>query len=71
MDAVTDYAGNALAAPVAWSFTVDKPAVANQPAFHQLTAQGGEQPALSPDGTTLAFVSSRSGTPIVWLMSAS
>lgn len=70
VDAVADYAGNALAAPVTWSFTVDKPAVANQPAFHQLTAQGGEQPALSPDGTTLAFVSGRSGTPIVWLMSA-
>lgn len=29
-----------------------------------------EQPALSPDGATVAFVSTRSGTPRVWLMNA-
>jgi flagellar hook assembly protein FlgD len=66
-----DYAGNSLAAPFTWDFTANSPKQINQPQFHQLTANGGEQPALSPDGATLAFVSSRSGEPQVWLMNGS
>jgi serine/threonine protein kinase len=38
------------------------------PSLHTLTYSGRDsQPAVSPDGRTLAFVSDRSGTPRIWL----
>jgi len=38
------------------------------PTLHTLTYSGRDsQPAVSPDGRTLAFVSDRSGTPCLWL----
>jgi Tol biopolymer transport system component len=38
------------------------------PTLHTLTYSGRDsQPAVSPDGRTLAFVSDRSGTPCIWL----
>src|SRR5205814_10056878 len=66
----TDYAGNKLAAPFAWSFTADRPQVAGEAVFQQLTAKGGASPAISPDGSQMAFVSSRSGSDKVWVMRA-
>ena len=68
--AASDHAGNKLAAPYTWSFTADSKAATGDK-FRQLTVQGGSSPAISPDGTLLAFVSVRSGTPKIWLMQAS
>jgi flagellar hook assembly protein FlgD len=67
VSALADYAGNGLAAPFAWSFIADQPTVSGD-TFRALTAAGGTEPALSPDGSRLAFVSSRSGTGKVWLV---
>jgi flagellar hook assembly protein FlgD len=64
----TDYAGNKLARPFAWNFTSDQPDVAGEATFQQLTAKGGSSPAISPDGSQVAFVSSRSGDDRIWLM---
>ena len=68
--AASDHAGNKLAAPYTWSFTADSQ-LATGDKFRQLTVQGGSSPAISPDGTLLAFVSVRSGTPKICLMQAS
>lgn len=65
---LADYAGNKLAAPFSWSFTVDRAAVSGQATFKQLTTVGGSSPAISPDGSQVAFVSSRSVTERVWIM---
>jgi flagellar hook assembly protein FlgD len=65
---VSDYAGNSLTAPYAWSFTADVPTESGD-AFRALTAQGGgTSPALSPDGLHVAFVSHRSGSDKIWAM---
>lgn len=64
-----DYAGNALAQPFTWNFTADRPQVTADD-FQQLTVDGGEAPAVSPDGTQVAFVSNRSGTAKLWVMRA-
>ncbi len=66
---VQDYAGNAVATPYSWAFTADVPKVSGQQ-VRALTKSGGESPVLSPDGNTLAFITSRSGTPQIWLISA-
>ena len=66
---VADYAGNQLAAPLTWSFTADRPKVAGDQ-FRTLTQAGGHSPALSPDGSLLAFVANRSGTDKIWIMQA-
>ncbi len=36
----------------------------------QLTYKGGSDPSWSPDGSRLAFISSRSGSPEVWVIAA-
>ncbi|MGB8643973.1 MAG: FlgD immunoglobulin-like domain containing protein, partial [Anaerolineae bacterium] len=66
---VRDYAGNQVAAPFAWSFTADRPQVTGD-AFRLLTVDGGQSPAVSPDGSQVAFISDRSGLPRVWVMRA-
>ncbi len=65
---LTDYAGNKMAAPFSWSFTVDRPDVSGEPSFKQLTASGGSSPAISSDAVQVAFVSARSGAEKVWVM---
>jgi hypothetical protein len=67
---LADYAGNALAAPLVWTFTAQRPHVAGEP-FRMLTRDGGELPALAPDGTQIAFVANRQGVDQVWLMPTS
>jgi flagellar hook assembly protein FlgD len=67
--ALADYAGNKVAAPFSWSFTTDQLKVTGQ-GFRALTTNGGSAPVLSPDGSRLAFVSSRSGKEKIWLMGA-
>ncbi|MDQ6695237.1 MAG: hypothetical protein M3014_12595, partial [Chloroflexota bacterium] len=67
---LTDYAGNTLATPFLWSFTSDRPQTGGASGFRQLTAKGGTSPAVSPDGSQVAFVSSRSGAQKIWVMRA-
>lgn len=67
---LSDYAGNKLSAPFAWSYTSDQPQDAPESGFRQLTTGGGVSPAVSPDGSSVAFVSSRSGSARVWVMQA-
>ena len=69
LSGVKDYAGNQVSAPFGWSFTADRPKVTGD-AFRLLTVDGGESPALSPDGSQVAFISSRSGLAKVWVMRA-
>jgi Tol biopolymer transport system component len=68
LQTLTDYAGNSLAGPFSWSFTSDKAQTGADSGFKQLTAKGGTSPALSPDGSHVAFVSSRSGAQKIWVM---
>lgn len=65
---LTDYAGNR-APDVTWHFTADAPRVPGDD-FHQLTAKSGWSPAISPDGSRVAFVSDRDGTPRIYVMNA-
>jgi hypothetical protein len=64
-----DYAGNQVAQPFNWTFTADRPKATGDP-FRRLTVEGGASPAVSPDGTRVAFVSSRDGGQRVWVMAA-
>ncbi|HET7378037.1 MAG TPA: DPP IV N-terminal domain-containing protein, partial [Anaerolineae bacterium] len=67
---MSDYAGNAIASPFSWAFTADVPKVSGDQ-FRGLTKNGGESPALSPDGSALVFVTARSGVPQLWLVNTS
>jgi len=67
LSGIGDYAGNQLSSPFAWSFTADRTTVQGE-GFRQLTVNGGEAPALSPDGSQVAFVSNRSGAQKIWVM---
>lgn len=69
LSGIGDYAGNQLSDPFAWSFTADRINVRGSD-FRQLTVNGGEAPALAPDGGLVAFVSNRSGTQKIWVMRA-
>ncbi|MDQ6695173.1 MAG: hypothetical protein M3014_12265, partial [Chloroflexota bacterium] len=71
VEGISDYAGNKLSKPYAWSFTADRPEVSGETLFRPLTAKGGSSPSVSPDGSRVAFVSARSGTSRVWVMDSS
>ena len=57
---VADKAGNRLATPFRWSWTMEKDMVA-MGNLRMLTRSGGREAAWSPDGKHLAFISDRTG----------
>jgi hypothetical protein len=53
--AASDYAGNPLREPLAWSYTIGR-ATAGAGEPRMITAEGGIEPAWSVDGTRIAYV---------------
>jgi RHS repeat-associated protein len=67
--AVADAAGNRLAHPLAWTYTLDIPN--SLPGGPQLlTTRGGDAPSFSPDSTRVVFVSKRQGGSHLWTIDA-
>ncbi len=67
--AAADAAGNQLVEPLSWTYTLDIPN--GLPGGAQLlTTRGGDAPTFSPDGTRVAFISSRSGAAHLWTIDA-
>jgi RHS repeat-associated protein len=67
--AAEDAAGNQLPHRIPWTYTLDIPN--GLPGGAQLlTTRGGDSPTLSPDSTTVAFVSTRSGSAHLWRIDA-
>ena len=67
--AASDVAGNRLAQPLAWTYTLDIPN--GLPGGPQLlTTRGGDAPTFSPDATRVAFISSRAGGRRLWTIDA-
>ena len=56
INTLTDYAGNSVESPLVWSFIADIPTV-SEDNLRQITSGGGSDPALSPIGDRLAYVS--------------